>query len=85
MKKEIKFSKHAERQLKERNIDLKLAQETLENSQQIVKVGKNRKIAQRIYHREGKEFLLRVVFFEQGNPEIITVYWTSKVSKYWRK
>ena len=85
MEKEIKFSKHAERQLKERNITLKLAQETLENPQQIVKVRQNRKVAQRIYHRQGKEFLLRVVFSEQDNPEIITVYWTSKVSKYWRE
>jgi hypothetical protein len=27
----------------------------------------------------------RVVFSEQGNLEIITTYWTSKVSKYRRK
>jgi len=82
---EIKFSKHAERQLKERNIEPELVQETLENPEQIVTAGENRKIAQRIYQRQGRDFLLRVVFSEQGNLEIMTVYWTSKVSKYRRK
>lgn len=82
---EIKFSKHAERQLKERNIEPELVQETLENPEQIVTAGKNRKIAQRIYQRQGRDFLLRVVFSEQGNLEIMTVYWTSKVSKYRRE
>ena len=82
---EIKFSKHAERQLNERNIEPELAQETLENPDQIVTAGRNRKIAQRIYQRQGRDFLLRVVFSEQDNLEITTVYWTSKVSKYRRK
>jgi hypothetical protein len=27
----------------------------------------------------------RVVYTEQGKPEIITMYWTSKVSKYRRR
>lgn len=82
---EIGFSKHAERQLKERNIAPELVRETLENPEQIVTAGRNRKIAQRIYQRQGREFLLRVVFSEQGKPEIITMYWTSKVSKYRRR
>ena len=82
---EIKFSKHAERQLRERNIKPELVQETLENPEQIVTVGRKRKIAQRTYQRQGRDFLLRVVFSEQGNPEIVTMYWTSKVSKYRRK
>lgn len=81
----MKFSKHAEQQLKERNIDPALVQQTVENPEQIVAAGKNRKIAQRIYQRHGRDFLLRVVFSEQGSPEIITMYWTSKVSKYRRK
>jgi hypothetical protein len=58
---------------------------TLENPEQIVTAGKNRRIAQRIYQRQGRDFLLRVVYSEQGKPEIITMYWTSKVSKYRRK
>jgi hypothetical protein len=82
---EVKFSKHAERQLKERNIKPELVQETLENPEQIVTAGKDRRIAQRVYQREGRDFLLRVVFSERGNPEVITMYWTSKVSKYRRK
>jgi hypothetical protein len=82
---EMKFSKHAEQQLKERNIEPELVQETLENPEQIITAGKNRKIAQRTYQREGKYFILRVAFSQQGNLEIVTVYWTSKVSKYRRK
>ena len=82
---EVKFSKHAERQLKERNIEPELIKETLENPEQIVTAGRDRKIAQRIYRRQGRDFLLRVVFSEQGHPEIITMYWTSKISKYRRK
>lgn len=81
----MKFSKHAEQQLKERNIEPELVQETLENPDQIVTAGKNRKVAQRTYQREGKDFLLRVVFFEQGDLEVVTVYWTSRVSKYRRR
>ena len=81
----MKFSKHAEQQLKERNIEPELVQETLENPEQIVTAGKNRKVAQRTYQREGKDFVLRVVFFEQGDLEVVTVYWTSRVSKYRRR
>jgi hypothetical protein len=62
-----------------------LVRETLENPEQIVTAGKNGRIAQRIYQRQGRDFLLRVVFSEQGEPEIITMYWTSKVPKYRRK
>ena len=82
---EIRFSKHAERQLKERNIDPELVRETLENPEQIVTAGKNRRITQRVYRRQDREFLLRVVFSGQLHPEIITMYWTSKLSKYRRK
>ena len=81
----MKFSKHAEQQLKERNIEPELVQETLENPEQIVTAGKNRKVAQRTYQRGGKDFLLRVVFFERGDLEVVTVYWTSRVSKYRRR
>jgi hypothetical protein len=82
---EVRFSRHAEQQLRERNIEPELVRQTLENPEQVVATGKNRKIAHRTYHRHGRDFLLRVVFSEQGNPEIVTMYWTSKVSKYRRK
>ena len=81
----MKFSRHAERQLKERNIKPELVQETLENPEQVVAAGKNRKIAQRTYRRQGKDFLLRVVYSEKDEPELVTMYWTSKVPKYRRK
>jgi hypothetical protein len=82
---EMRLSKHAEQQLRERNIEPELLHQTFENPEQVVPAGKNRKIAQRTYRRHGRDFLLRVVFSEQDIPEIVTVYWTSKVSKYRRE
>jgi len=84
MKGRLRLSKHAEQQLRERNIDRQLVWETLENPGQVISAGKNRKIAQSIYEREGGEFLLRVVFSEEAEPEVITAYWTSRISRYWR-
>jgi len=84
MKRRVRLSKHAEQQLRERNIDRQLVEETLENPGQVISAGKNRKIAQSIYEREGREFLLRVVFSEEADPGVITAYWTSRKSRYWR-
>jgi SOS response regulatory protein OraA/RecX len=80
----MELSRHARQQLRERNIEPELVQETVENPDQIVATGRNKRIAQKRYQREGKDFLLRVVFSEGDNPEIITAYWTSRVSRYWR-
>jgi hypothetical protein len=45
----------------------------------------DRKIAQKKYHIEEKEFLLRVVYEEsQEALKVITAYATSKVDRYWR-
>jgi len=84
MNRRMRLSKHAEQQLRERSIDRQLVGETLENPGQVISAGKNRKIAQRVYEREGREFLLRVVFSEEADPEVITAYWTSRISRYWR-
>jgi len=82
----IKLSKHAERQIIERNLNLKEVKETVINPDQVIDSKKGRKIAQKIYKKEGKEFLLRVIYVKEGdNMKIITVYRTSKIDKYWRK
>jgi hypothetical protein len=82
---EIRFSRHAEQQLRERDIEPELVRQTPENPELVSETGRNRKVAQRTYQRHGRDFLLRVVFTEQDIPEIVTAYWTSKVSKYRRK
>lgn len=41
-------------------------------------------IAQGIFQRAGKDFLLRVVYKREGEiVKVITTYWTSKIEKYW--
>ena len=85
MKDRIRLSAHAEQQLRERGIDRQLVEETVGDPEQLIKISRNRRVAQRVYHRLGKEFLLRVVFSEGPCAEIITAYWTSRISRYWRK
>ena len=83
--KEIKYSKHAEEQIKERNIKKTMVKRTLLQPHQIIQGQKGRKIAQKIYIIEGQKFLHRVVFVEHKNfMEIITTYLTTKIIKYWR-
>ena len=44
------------------------------------------KIAQGIYQRDNKAFLLRVVYKEEDDIiKVITSYWTSKIDKYWEE
>jgi len=81
----IRFSAHAEQQLRERGIDRQLVEETVGDPQQLIAISRNRRIAQRVYRRLGKDFLLRVVFSEDPGAEIVTAYWTSRISRYWRK
>ena len=80
-----RFSAHAEQQLRERGIDRQLVEETVGDPEQLITISRNRKIAQRVYRRLGKDFLLRVVFYEGPVAEMITAYWTSRISRYWRK
>ena len=82
----IRFLPHALEQLVERSLDESLVRQVLENPEQTVQEG-FRKTAQRRYvdSRSGKDYLLRVVYEQRGQEMcVITVYKTSKVSKYWR-
>ena len=80
----IKYTKHAETSLRERKIGKDVVEELLNNPQQILKGGGNNEIAQGIFNRAGKDFLLRIVYKKEGRIiKVITTYWTSKVEKYW--
>jgi len=58
----------------------------LEKPQQILPSSKGREIAQKTFKKEGRDFLIRVIFFDEGDRrKVITVYCTSKIDKYWRK
>ena len=80
----IEYTKPAKANLIDRKIPKKLVEETLKRPQQVVTNHGNRKIAQSIYKRNKKDFLLRIVYTEKvGRWIVITVYWTTKIKKYW--
>lgn len=85
MKEKIEFTKYAELQIQERKITHKEVLETIKLSEQTLHSKKGRKIAQKKLKRSGNEGLLRVIFEEKNNVKtVVTVYWTSKIEKYWR-
>jgi len=46
---------------------------------------KGRKIAQKKVKRGEREGLLRIIFEEKIDTRVVvTIYWTSKIEKYWR-
>ena len=82
----IIFSKHAEIELIRRKIEKKLALNIIKNPQQKSRF-ENLYIYQSKYFDKniGKEMLLRV-FIKEGlkGLEVITLYKTSKIKKYWK-
>lgn len=83
---EFLWTRHAgERQKKweeKRGITREEVEQVLGNPEQVVSGHRNARVAQ---SRRGSG-LLRVPFVEEeGQIVIITLYWTSKVDKYWRK
>ena len=83
---EIRWTKHAEGRQKEwakrRGITRKEVQALLINPGQIVPGDQDTLVAQ--VKRKGG--LLRVPFVEaEGKRKILTVYWTSRVKRYWKE
>ena len=75
----------AKRKLKRRGIPEKWIEETLQNPDQIVDGYGGRKVAQRKYMMEEKEFLLRVVFEQEKDYYlVVTGYLTSQIERYWK-
>jgi hypothetical protein len=69
-----------------RKIPLDLLESVLEYPQQVVPERSGRKAYQsQVDFGAGKIFLLRAIVDDQVDPTIVvTVYRTSKISKYWR-
>ena len=80
-------SPHAQDQLRERRLPEEEVARAIQEPEQVVDGGSGSpKIAQRRIQHAGTEYLLRVIYEEHEDElTIITVYRTSKVSKYWRK
>lgn len=87
MEREPKFLPHCEDRIKERGIDKELAKKTIFEPEQVISEGKRT-----IFHRRykdkvrNKEYLLRVFVEKKGKEtEVVSVYRTSKIQKYWRQ
>lgn len=83
----FEISRHAHEEIKRRGIPLNVVEAILQNPQQIVDEYGNKKAYQSIIKTEAsKEYLVRVIVNDTVDPaKVITVYRTSKISKYWRQ
>ena len=85
VREKVEFTKYAELQAQERKINYRDILDTLKSPGQVLFAKKGRKIVQKKLKRGGEEGLLRVIFEEKVNAKVVvTVYWTSKIEKYWR-
>lgn len=82
----FEISRHARDEAAIRGIPLALIEQVLDNPEQMVPEKSGRVTYQsRIRFEDGKEYLIRVVVAARATPPVVvTVYRTSKISKYWR-
>jgi hypothetical protein len=82
----FKISQHASEEMQRRAIPLALLETVLQNPQQVVpEYGGKKAYQSQVDFGEGKIFLLRAIVDDKVEPaSVITVYRTSKISKYWR-
>ena len=79
------FTPHAEFEMRRRGIGRDAVLQVMSGPEQTEDVRPGRVVMQSRMALEGRVFLLRVfVDVDRQPPEIVTVYRTSKVSKYWR-
>jgi hypothetical protein len=80
------LSRHAQHEVQRRTIPLALLDSVLQQPQQIIVAASGRKVYQsQLDFGYGKIFLLRAIVADDVDPAIVvTVYRTSKISKYWR-
>ena len=74
------FLPHALEAMEERNIPMELVENVLNHPDEIVPEKKKRNSYQSIVQIRGKPFMIRVIVDQKGT--VITVYRTSKVSRY---
>lgn len=83
---EVHFSRHVLEELEKRKIPQKLVERVLYASEQKVPEVGDIMCYQSRVEISGKAYLLRVMVNETMNSAlVVTMYRTSKISKYWRK
>ena len=84
--KDIDIIPLARKKLARRKIPEPWVIETLRVPTQVVEGYGGRRVAQKRIAKEGKEYLLRVVYEETGTAYVvITAYLTSDFMRYWRE
>lgn len=82
----FKLSRHVKEEMERRAIPSPLLESVLQHPQQVVPERRGKKAYQsQLDFGGGKLFLLRAIVDETVDPAIVvTIYRTSKISKYWR-
>jgi hypothetical protein len=82
---EFLISRHAHEEMERRGIDIASVESTLDSPEQIVAGHSGLTVYQQRILVGQRTYLLRVIVDECVEPrKVITVYQTSRVSKYWR-
>ncbi|MCC7158838.1 MAG: DUF4258 domain-containing protein [Ignavibacteria bacterium] len=83
----IKFTKHALEEMRSRGFDIKQLESILKNPGQIVDTDHNRKVYQELIEFiDKKKYVVRIIVEETFDAlNVVTVYKSSKISKYWRE
>ena len=84
--KKIEIIPIARKKLERRGITEERIRETINFPAQIVVGYGGRKVAHKKYMIEDKEYLLRVVYEEKEDMDIVvTAYLTSRIERYWKE
>jgi hypothetical protein len=74
----------AKKKTERRGISQKSIEETIRFPVHLVDGYGGRKVAQRKYMVQGKEYLLRVIYEEKEETlKVVTAYLTSQIERYW--
>jgi hypothetical protein len=80
----VVLTRHAQLQVAMRKLDPALVEKVASQPEQITPAYEGLRWAQSRYNQQGRGYLLRVLFREQGDVRIVvTIYPTSQVAKYW--
>jgi hypothetical protein len=79
-----RLSHHARQQMATRGISDQAVDAVMQSPGQVVTEPDGRKCYQSLYRANGSQFLLRLIVAEDAAPAVVvTVYYTSRISKYW--
>ncbi len=81
--KKYRFSNHAQYQVKQRNLNVDLINDALQKPDKVIKDDDGLLIMQKIVKEDNKTYLYRVFVNDEHKPPlVVTVYKTSKLTKY---